>query len=79
MFDRPAWIFNLMPYIKSHRFEGKALDDMVVQMLQQRVLKLAQVYESPFQRCNLERLINNPTPLVVASLCSISNIAIWVL
>ena len=37
MLDRPAWIFDLMPHLKCHRFEGKALDDAVVHMLQQRV------------------------------------------
>ena len=40
MFDRPAWIFDLVPYLKSERFEANTLDGVVVQMLQQRVLNL---------------------------------------
>ena len=67
------WIFDLMPHLKCHRFEGKALDDAVVHMLQQRVLKLAQVNYFSVPAVSL-------TALVIllhwlrASLCSTSNI-----
>ena len=76
MFDRRAWILNLIPHLKGHRLEGKALDDVVVQMLQQGVFQIPEANKFSIPAVTLTASSSNPTPMMVASLCLIPNIVI---